>query len=263
MGMLMNLRGSTTFQVLSMFIKSKTKGQKIYFVPSPGNWGDALINQGSIQFFNFFGIDFITLTRSEIASRLTEDCHWAMNRTVVVGGGGGWCDNWSSTPEFVDLLSPSFADVIVLPTSLALPRTSPANVHLFRRDNGVSKEIYPRSMFCHDMAFFLDIRRRSEVEQLWRLNAFRGDLERSPVARDVPGAIDISLLGNSSHDVEAFFDIVNRFKEIHTDRLHVAIAGSMLQKKVLLYPGNYSKARDVWLATMADHYPHVDYLDWN
>ena len=263
MGCLTHLRESGPYTELSSFIKSKSGGHKVFFVPSPGNWGDALINKGTLQFFLYFGIEFISLSRSEITEILGADKSCMVGETVIVGGGGGWCKTWSSTPDFVEFLAASVANIILLPTSLALPRALRENVHLYRRDNSLSLEAFPASKFCHDMAFFLDIAVLPSAEQLWRLHAFRSDLERSSSARDIAGSIDVSLLGNATHDVQPFFEIVNRFKEIHTDRLHVAIAGSLLQKKVHLYPGNYSKARDVWSASMRDYYPSVQFEDWH
>lgn len=257
-----NLRNEAPYRELSSFIKAKAEGRRICFVPSPGNWGDALINQGSVQFFEYYGIDHDSLSREELETILDKTPEALKNETVVVGGGGGWCDNWSSTPDFVRRISHGVADVIVLPSSFSLQFSAPANVYLFRRDNFESGKYAATSVFCHDMALFLELPRVQTGNELWKLQAFRTDIERHPDAVDHKPSIDISLLGDSSHQAQPFFEIVNRFEEIHTDRLHVAIAGAMLGKKVRLFPGNYSKSHDVWRSSLREHYPKVSFTPW-
>lgn len=98
------------------------------------------------------------------------------------------------------------------------------------------------------------------------LNCFRSDEESAgwTIPRD---NIDLSS-AFASHDGRygaaeavrsggALVRYVNRFDVVNTDRLHVAIAGALLGKRVRLYVGNYYKIEAVYRASMRDRFPHV------
>ncbi|MCR2273802.1 hypothetical protein NSX50_24400, partial [Salmonella enterica] len=73
---------------------------------------------------------------------------------------------------------------------------------------------------------------------------------------------DISLLGNSFTSPEGFYDIVSRFRVIYTDRLHVAIAGSMLGRDVFLLEGNYRKNIGVYKSSLKYKCNKTKYIGW-
>lgn len=61
---------------------------------------------------------------------------------------------------------------------------------------------------------------------------------------------DISLLGKTYNETESFISAINKHREIHTDRLHVAIVACMLGKKIYFYEGNYFKNKAIYLSCM-------------
>lgn len=95
-----NLRRSKEFFALSQAIREISSNEKILYCPSPGNWGDALINFGTSQFLDFYGIEFDEANRQQVTEYAHVD-ETSKNKVLLVGGGGGWCKNWPTTRAFV------------------------------------------------------------------------------------------------------------------------------------------------------------------
>lgn len=99
------------------------------------------------------------------------------------------------------------------------------------------------------------------------LHCFRTDSERSNVKLPA-GNIDISgkfSFGTHDEDVCKYaaamlFQYVNRFSEIRTNRLHVAIPGALLGKQVKLYSNSYFKCKAVYEYSIKEKYPNVEWM---
>jgi len=96
------------------------------------------------------------------------------------------------------------------------------------------------------------------------LNAFRTDEERTDI--NIPDDnIDISLPPSVRLNHETIAEInsrlllmtIDHFKEIRTNRLHIAIAGALLGKEVFLYPNNYFKNEAVYNSSLKHAFPNV------
>jgi hypothetical protein len=258
-----SLRDDAAFTFLGNTLLETVGGSEAVYCPSPGNWGDALINYGTRQFFDRLGFSHRVATRDDVLKEVETNSRQTGLSTLIIGGGGGWCKNWSSTREFVQLCAPSFRKVVVLPTTYELPLvTEQSNVIYFSREYVIGSA-YSQKHFCHDMAFYINLEISKQEPSLWRLIALRGDKERHPDARTSPSQIDISLLGNSFSSVEPFFEIINRFKVVYTDRLHVGIAAALLGIRCVILPGNYDKARMVWKSSIESRFSHVKFTTWD
>jgi exopolysaccharide biosynthesis predicted pyruvyltransferase EpsI len=256
------LRDDSAYSLLGKTILESVGDSEAVYSPSPGNWGDALINFGADQFFKNLGLSFRVATRDKVLDAVSIASSPTKLTTLIVGGGGGWCQNWSSTREFVERCAPAFQKVIILPTTYELPLLKgQSNITYFSREL-LPENPHAQVRFCHDMAFYIDLNISKQEPSLWRLIALRGDKERHPEARTSPSQIDISLLGNSYSSVEPFFEIVNRFQVIYTDRLHVGIAAALLGVRCVILPGNYDKARMVWKASIENSYSKVRFSAW-
>ncbi|WP_216639019.1 hypothetical protein, partial [Flammeovirga sp. SJP92] len=58
---------------------------------------------------------------------------------------------------------------------------------------------------------------------------------------------------NCKSVVDSFFNYINEYQAVHTNRLHVAIAASLLDKEVTLYEGNYYKNRAVYEFSLSNN----------
>lgn len=111
---------------------------------------------------------------------------------------------------------------------------------------------------------------RSSVQSMphddQQLTIMRGDIE-SARGKDAQGINDISALYSSrfTSRIESdlvtrdFFNFLKNSKEIVTDRLHVAICGSLLQKKVTLFDNSYGKNRAVYELSLKNRFPRTEF----
>lgn len=99
------------------------------------------------------------------------------------------------------------------------------------------------------------------------LQAFRSDAERSP--HDIPNDnCDVSDVANHgtysaaavSSSAIHLLELVNRCRQLRTNRLHVAIAGALLDKEVWFYPNSYFKNQAVYQFSMQSQFPHVHWM---
>lgn len=99
------------------------------------------------------------------------------------------------------------------------------------------------------------------------LNCFRTDREKTGVALP-KGNIDVSArfaFGAYDEVIARFVTFhvlgtLERFQEIHTNRLHIAITAALMGRKVKLYPNNYYKCRAVYDYSMKDRFPNVEWM---
>lgn len=99
------------------------------------------------------------------------------------------------------------------------------------------------------------------------LKAFRVDVERT--SDEVPSNnVDLSAvleLSSCQPDLAklscyTFLQEINRFDEIHTNRLHIAIGAALLGKQVKLYANNYYKIRAIYEYSMLDKFENVIWM---
>ena len=99
------------------------------------------------------------------------------------------------------------------------------------------------------------------------LNCFRTDIEKSSI--EIPrDNIDLSVrFAFGTHDEAVcryasalVFRFINRFDEIRTNRLHIAIAGALLGKKVRFHSNSYYKCKAVYDYSMKHRFPNVEWM---
>ena len=56
------------------------------------------------------------------------------------------------------------------------------------------------------------------------------------------------------------FEFLTRYDEVRTNRLHIAIAGALLGKRVKFYPNSYYKCEAVYRYSMKDRFPNVQWM---
>lgn len=245
--------------------------QKFYLVDNIGNWGDALIKKGTLEFFKDMGYEytFLNIGRGKLDVLKKIDAHMYKDSTVVFMGGGYFCTYWSYVNKtYFDELQKKFKHIIFLPGTYQeykgnnfLNKLNTKKFTFFRRDNFESKTVIPHSIFAPDFALYIKHVECSTTEVFDKGYIFRGDRESSGLGF-VYHNEDVSIFGSQNAQIKGFFEYINQFKEIHTDRLHVAIAGYMMDKKVFLYPGGYRKNKDVY-DTYFKNTKHIVFVNKN
>jgi exopolysaccharide biosynthesis predicted pyruvyltransferase EpsI len=109
-------------------------------------------------------------------------------------------------------------------------------------------EFVPNAVFCHDLAFYLDVKSKKK----WSGTGFFFRNDKEGLAdRIIPlRNRDLSLEGNEKSDINLFLNVVDEFEIIKTDRLHVAIWWILLDKKVELYSNNYFKNKSIYRSSL-------------
>lgn len=245
------------FELLAKKIKKECHSNTIYYLPNPGNWGDALIRYATLSFLNDNSIPFSEL-------RLTRKIDWIkplFKRGILVyGGGGAWCKNWNHAYNILLKKKFLFSKLIVLPSTFELKYDLP-NTIFFRRDQYGSKINMPESLFCHDMVFYLKNKIKPSQKANKQIgNFFRVDHEG--LKNQIPdNNIDITHDKNVYDPIEPFIEILSMYEIINTDKLHIAILGSLLNKKVNFYSGNYFKNKAVYLSSIKNNFPETRFFE--
>ncbi|WP_374166789.1 polysaccharide pyruvyl transferase family protein [Arcticibacter sp. MXS-1] len=100
------------------------------------------------------------------------------------------------------------------------------------------------------------------------LNAFRIDAERTAIERP-KGNLDLSVLilydrtMQNEDKVEKnaidFLSAIDKYDEVSTNRLHICIGAALLGKKVHFYPNSYYKNESIYLMSLKDKFPNVQW----
>ncbi|ASB50959.1 polysaccharide pyruvyl transferase family protein [Alkalitalea saponilacus] len=247
------------FQILAETINDMCKGSKIYYLANPGNLGDALIRHSTLIFFNDFNIPYheISLDSKKALFNLML---YRKKKTLIYGGGGGWCSNWNIGFPAVKSKLKYFNQAIVLPSTYEKSYLL-KNTVFFRRDNYESKINMPNSHFCHDMAFYFNPESININNSEDEAHFFRTDLEGKQLGLKYPNNRDITKDKNQYDDINPFIHEISKYNKIYTDKLHIAILAAKLNKDVEFYSGNYFKNKAVFLSSMKDNFPKVKFIE--
>jgi exopolysaccharide biosynthesis predicted pyruvyltransferase EpsI len=251
-------------------------GGRCLFMPNGGNLGDALIAAATIQRFEKAGLPW-SLIRGQRHSVTPQD-------VLVFGGGGSLVALYEGGVRCVASLLELGRPVVVLPQTCNGHHdfwTSVTGVTVFCRDavSLASMQGFANltALPADDMAVGLDMAADpfSTVQALRRavaargehrtLRAFRGDKEA--VGSPPPDTLDLAALAHpamtSAASIQAhacaFLAAIAGYSTIHTDRLHVAIAGGLLEIPTRLGNDAHGKNRAVYDASLRHRFPTVEF----
>ncbi len=243
------------FFLLENIIKQSCGNDKVYYLPNSGNWGNALTRYGALKFLYSIGIEYEELTSYHDATKLPKS-----ESILIYGGGDGWSKFFNHSSRILNTIHSNFRAIIVLPSTYEEPHSF-ANTIFFSRDFHGSKINMPDAPFCHDMAFYID--RIPSVKKSTTGYFFRTDSESSGKLEIPAENSDLSLKGSHLSPVYPFIDFISQYSTIHTDRLHVAIAGLLLGQEVHLYSNSYFKNKSVYFSSIEGYYEKVFFHETN
>jgi exopolysaccharide biosynthesis predicted pyruvyltransferase EpsI len=248
----------------------------VLYFRNPGNTGDAIIDLGFSVLAKQSGLTFGELVNNSVPSG---------SDVVLYGGGGNLVQYWSTCRKFIQKNTNSCNLLVVLPHTVNahedLLSKLPSNVHIWARETTSYRYLkgivpHPNNIYlAHDMAFALagsdlltSISHSRCDRRIGHFSAFRTDKERNGDRPLLPGCSeDLSntcggVSPRSSHkqivDVSTrFFQAIYCADAIYTDRLHVSIAGSLLDKRVHVFAGSYYKVKSVFQHSIEEHFPHT------
>ena len=248
------------FVRLAEHILAASKGEPVYLLNNTGNWGDALIRFGTLCFLRHFGISYKEITLdSDITSRIARASAGLSGKVLLAMGGGAWVDHYSHFSSSINDIAKKykFSKIIILPTTYSGSFEPIDSAIYFRRDKYESADSMPGSIFCHDLAFFIENIEHTPIAQKETAYCFRTDVESSCLHSIPATNYDLSSYGNERSSIADFFEYLSNYNEIHTDRLHVAIGSCLLKKNVYLYPGSYFKNKAIFKSSIEGYFDNA------
>ncbi len=278
---------------LARFLQT-LRGEEVLYYPTPGNGGDCVIQVGAYQALGRAGVTFKPINLQDDVTGRTVMLGGGANLTplyrelrdaLLEGKLLERCGRLVILPHTIrgneDLLARMDGRVTIF------CRDPESYIHVQR--HAATREVH----LDHDMAFHID------VEQFYRDTAcytdtsglfdslvggveqvfdpgdqdtvrpfFRTDGEQAAGVTVPDGNLDISRIfelgtwpENSHKAVWCFFEAIRRSRHILTDRLHVAIAASLLDTPCTFYDNSYGKNRTVHLHSIRK-YTQPDMLDF-
>lgn len=222
----------------------KYYNREVDFFRFPGNYGDSLIWHGTK----------ILLSSINISEKYVDIDSSKYNETLFIDGGGNFVDYYHDIKDFLIEKGNLYKNIIILPHTIfgdeqiKILNNLKANLTVFCRekvsakflgDNLTSGKVY----LWHDCAFYNEFENAPLGSGI--LNAFRSDTESllniKPELND-----DISYNGYATKPLDEFIRTLQKYEQVNTDRLHIAIGATLLGKKVRLFPNSYYKNKAVF-----------------
>lgn len=153
-----------TFEMMEYL--RELRGEKVNYIPNPGNGGDSVIATGTYQAFERAGLSYVLPPPSSLD---------ATKAVVVYGGGGNLVGPLSFSSRFVAKHHRKAKKLVILPHTVkdvdVLLGELGSNVDLICREqtsyNYVKNTTRANVFLAHDMAFGIDVNRILEAAD-WR-----------------------------------------------------------------------------------------------
>jgi len=229
---------------LKVFLK-EYKNQYVDFFRFPGNYGDSFIWHGTKKILSLFNIKekYVSISSPKYYNIL------------FIDGGGNLVDYYSDVKNFLTKKANLYKKIIILPHTISgekqleVLNDVSGKLTIFCREKISAKFLKnnlikpDRVYLWHDCAFYnifplAPYGKRS-------LNVFR--LDKESALKKIPGNnIDLSSNGYAKKPLNELINFLKKYKKINTDRLHIAIAATLLGKRVKLFANSYYKNEAVF-----------------
>jgi hypothetical protein len=260
------------FALLAERLRTALGRRHLIFMQNIGNFGDALIRYGTLRFFEDLGLSFTGFDMERPRQKVVCLLAGAIDRLAdrflfVYSGNGAWSPATDCAYRYVRRQRKFTRNLFVLPTTYAAGRMN-FDFPAFARDRFQSTDFLQGGPFCHDMAFYLALvaperllpNRRPATKKTGFM--FRIDREKRGHGMETwPRNHDISAHGGHRSDPQEFLRYIDQFEHILTDRLHVAIGGALLDKKVTLLSGNYFKIKAIYDSSIAGIFDNIEFIE--
>ena len=224
-----------------------------------GNYGDSLIWHGTMNLFAELNICVVNVDIST-APR---------NRTLIIDGGGNFVDYYDDVRNFLKAKHALYTEIVILPhtifgfAQIEVLQALGNNTTIFCREEESARFVNSFAPDCrlylwHACAFYNPLV-QYPAKGTKTLNAFRSDKESTREALPWRNR-DISRKGNATKPLNKFINKIKKYDRVNTDRLHVAIAATLLGKQVSLYPNSYYKNKAVYEYTLKK-FPNINFIE--
>lgn len=247
---------------------------RLVYKANPGNAGDGVIAAATYDFLEKNSLKYVQFKFEEAYSNVSD--------VLIFGGGGNLIEGlYAEGRDFLRDNIKNFAKVIIMPSTIkgyddffienienliVCAREEITFNHLVSL--GYIKE--KNLLLAHDMAFYLDKSKylKNIIPFKGEVQCFRTDNE-SLDKQWKDNNHDISLTWNGDYwdntylarsSTECLISFLQEYSIINTDRLHIAILGSLLDKEVNFYPNSYYKNQAVYNNSIINYYPKTYFI---
>lgn len=248
------------------------RGREIVLIRPGGNHGDQLIYYGMHRLMERLGLPYRELTYKQFTGYSSSP-----SEVLYIHGGGGYTPWWSGRAAkcFQQAISQHRGAVIVGPTTFYDDEQYLHEVLIrpLRERRATELFVYARERYSHAVLqklvgaeFTLDLDHDTafnlQSEELWNLvsrrkrwtyilYALRQDAEQTEHSVQSPFVVRLDPV-RSSHTFDQWLRIHANASTVITNRLHSAIACSVLGLPTTLLANNYHKNRGVWEYSLAE-----------
>ena len=228
--------------------------KRVFFTPASGNVGDALIVKALLQLLEHFEVDYtlsqINYQEDFVSQLKTFDLH--TYHFILWPGGGNmgqfYQPNYLLRQAIATLISPEQTELIVLPKTWNSREDLQTTVSYAREYESI-RQFAPQAVFKPDLALGFNVSKFTN-ETFGSADYasgyfFRDDFEKTFIPEN--NVMDPALV---CHTVRDYLTLASKYREIHTNRLHFALCGLMMNRRVKLYANSYFKNQAVYEASL-------------
>jgi exopolysaccharide biosynthesis predicted pyruvyltransferase EpsI len=237
---------------------NKYKGTTVDFFRFPGNYGDSLIWHGTK----------ILLSSLNILENYVDITSPKYNDVLFIDGGGNLVDYYSDVRDFLTKKPALYSEIVILPHTIFGERqikvlnNLSSNLTVFCREKVSAKFledelIHGKVYLWHDCAFYNEFTQIPSGSGV--LNAFRSDIE-SILNTQPESNNDLSYNGYATKPLDELIRILQKYTQVNTDRLHIAIGATLLGKKVKLFSNSYYKNKAVFDYSLK-RFPNISFVE--
>lgn len=247
---------------------------KIIYKTNPGNAGDGVIAAATYDFFDKNNLSFSIWKETEVYS--------PQEHILCFGGGGNMIEGlYRESRDFLEKYENNFKKTIIFPSTIFgyedfFSRYKEKFIICCREQISYQKIVtigYAPGvsvLLTHDMAFDLNVEEYIEKLVPYKdvANCFRTDNE-SKNKQYIENNHDISLSWNghfwdnislARNSTRSLISFLQEYKILNTDRLHIAILGSLLNMQVNFRPNSYYKNEAVFNHSMLNTFSNTVFL---
>ena len=236
----------------------KYKNTSVDFFRFPGNYGDSLIWHGTKNLLSSLNI-------SECSVDISSPKY---NNVLFIDGGGNFVDYYSDVRDFLIKKPVLYSEIVILPHTIfgekqiEVLNNLSSNLTIFCREKVSAKFLedkltHGKAYLWHDCAFYNEFSRIPIGSGV--LNAFR--LDNESILNTLPESNnDLSYNGYATKPLDELIGVLQKYAQVNTDRLHIAIGSTLLGKQVKLFPNLYYKNKAVFDYSLKK-FPNISFVE--
>ena len=242
------------------FLK-KYKNKDITYITNPGNAGDCLIVYGLFTLFD----------ELDIKVKIGDPLKTYHNQILFYAGGGNLVGIYQNCKRFLLNNLKKNNEIVILPHTIkdedVLIQNLDQNTKIICREKQSFAYVYKNIknknnvFLSKDTAFYiknLEHYNKKTTKEIF--NSFRTDGEKTDIILPNDN-FDLSTIKNGIYWINNYeliktanklFEHISKYNKIFTNRLHIAIAGYLLNKEIHFYPNIYYKNEAVYDYSLKD-----------